>query len=58
MDRLLSHTHLFDSYLSRIAGVSIGLTLLWYGSASISVAGLLMMLVGLVAVVGAAVLHG
>lgn len=59
MDRLLSLAHPFthpsDSYLSRIVGVAIGLTLIWYGSSWLSVAGLVVMLVGLVAAVGAAV---
>jgi hypothetical protein len=59
MDRLLSLTHPlthpFDSYLSRIAGVAIGLTLLWYGSSWLSVAGLVVMFFGLIAVVCAAV---
>lgn len=55
MDRLHPLTHPFDSYLSRIAGVAIGLTLLWYGSSQISVTGLVVMLVGLVAAVSAVV---
>jgi len=54
MDRLLSHTHLLDSYLFGVVGLSIGLTLLWYGSSWLSVGSLLVMLAGLVAVVGAA----
>ena len=54
MDRLHSLRHPFDSHLSRIAGVAIGLALLWYGSSQISVAGLVVMLVGLVATVSAA----
>ena len=54
MDRLLSLIHPFESYLSRLAGVAMGLTLLWYGSSRISVAGLLVMLIGLIAVVSAA----
>jgi hypothetical protein len=57
MDRLHSLTHPFDSYFSRTAGVAIGLTLLWYGSAQISVAGLMAMFLGLIAVVSAAVPH-
>jgi uncharacterized membrane protein YczE len=55
MDRLHSLTHPFDSYLSRIARVAIGLMLLWYGSSWISVPGLMVMFLGLVAVVSAAV---
>lgn len=59
MDRLVSLAHLFthpsDSYLSRIAGVAIGLALIWYGSSWLSVGGLVVMLVGLVAAVSAAV---
>ena len=54
MDRLLSLIHPFESHLSRLAGVAMGLTLLWYGSSQISVAGLLVMLIGLIAVVSAA----
>lgn len=55
MDRRHSLTHPFGSRVSRITGIAMGLTLLWYGSSQISVAGLVMMLIGLIAAVGAAV---
>lgn len=55
MDRRHSLTHPFGSPVSRVAGIAMGLTLLWYGSSQISVAGLVAMLIGLIAAVSAAV---
>ena len=39
--------------LMRIGLVAIGILLLWFGTSQISIAGLLLMLVGLITVVGA-----
>ena len=55
MDNLHSPTHPFGSHLFRLAGIAMGLLLLWYGSSQDSVAGLGMMFLGLIAGVSAAV---
>lgn len=54
MDRLHPLKHPFAFHWSRIAYIAIGLTLLWYGTSQPSVAGLVVMLLGLVAVVRSA----
>ena len=46
-------SHRFATPLLRIAFAFIGIALLWYGSAQLTAAGLIVMLCGLVAAVGA-----
>ena len=49
----MNASHHYATPLLRIAFAFIGIALLWYGSAQLTVAGLIVMLCGLVAAVGA-----